>query len=484
MDTLKERTAKSMFWSVLNNGTIQVLNIVIGIFLARLLTPADYGLMGVLAIFTLIAGNLQSSGFTLGLVNMKAPTPNDYNSVFWFNIIVSFIVYGILWFCAPLIAQFFRQPALVHLSRFVFLAFLISSFGIAQAAYMNKNMMNREIAIINIIALSVSSIVGVTLAFMRKAYWSLAWQQVIYISVLNVGRYYYTGWRPSMHIDFGPVKRMFGFSVKILFTSIINTLSSNMLTFVFGRLFPIKQVGTFTQAYKWNTTASTFVSNTLWQVVQTVLVATEDDRERQKRVFRKMMRFTAFLSFPVMFGLTMVSREFILLSIGNQWIESIRILQILCIAGAFVPFYSMYQNVAISSGRSDIYLWCNVLQILLQLAVILLFRPLGFTAMIIAFSALTILWLAVWQYVAWKLLRVTLMETLLDVMPFFLISSVVMAVTYFITNWETHDIALLLSRVVLAVFFYVGVMKLAKVKIMNECLDFLFKRKHKEQPLD
>ena len=132
-ETLKEKTAKGLFWGAMNSGSTQVLNILFGIFLARLLSPADYGIIGILTIFTLIAGNLQSSGFTQALVNLKHPTDRDYNSVFWFNVIVSFALYVVLFFSAPLIAAFFHQPCLVWLSRFVFLAFFISSFGIVHA---------------------------------------------------------------------------------------------------------------------------------------------------------------------------------------------------------------------------------------------------------------------------------------------------------------------------------------------------------------
>ena len=158
MDTLKEKTAKSFFWGAMNNGVTQLLNFIIGIFLLRLLTPSDYGIVGVLTIFTLIAGNIQACGFTQGLSNLKSPTANDYNSVFWFNIIVSVAIYIILFISAPLIAWFFHQPKLISLSRFTFLSFLISSFGISRNAYMHKNMMNKERAIIGFVALVLSLI--------------------------------------------------------------------------------------------------------------------------------------------------------------------------------------------------------------------------------------------------------------------------------------------------------------------------------------
>lgn len=473
---LKERTEKSLFWSMLNNGTLQLLNILFGVVLARLLTPGDYGIVGVLTIFTLIAGNLQSSGFTQALINLKPPKPEDYNSVFWFNVIVSVVLYTILWFCAPLIAAFFHQPVLVDVSRFVFLAFLISSLGIAHAAYMSKNMMNREIAIINFIALLCSGSTGIVLAFNGYAYWSLAWQQVIYITVLNIGRYYFVKWRPTFKIDFGPVKRMFGFAVNILFTNIINTLSGQILTFIFGRFFPIAQVGNFTQANKWNTQANTFVSGTLTQVVQTVLVSVNDDKERQKRVFRKMIRFTAFVAFPIMLGLAMVAKEFVVVVLGNKWLDCIPLLQVLCIAGAFIPFYTVYQHLAIGCNRGDLYLWCNVGQIVLQISLILLCYYLFSQSIIVVvavYSIFMIFWLAAWQVVAKHLINLKWSEALLDIAPFLLITVAVFAITYFVTLFIHDNVLILIAKVILSAALYIIVMKLAKVKIFDECWQFL-----------
>lgn len=473
---LKERTGQSLFWSVLNNGTLQVLNILFGIVLARLLTPGDYGIVGVLTIFTLLAGNLQSSGFTQALINLKTPRPEDYNSVFWFNVIVSVVLYALLWMCAPLIASFFHQPVLVDVSRFVFLAFLISSLGIAHAAYLAKNMMNREVAIINLVALLSSGTVGVIMAFKGMAYWSLACQQVVYISVLNVGRYYYVPWRPKFNIDFGPVKRMFGFAVNILFTNVINTLSGQILTFIFGRLFNISQVGNFSQANKWNTQAHTFVSGTLSQVVQTVLVSVNEDQERQKRVFRKLMRFTSLLAFPVMLGLALVAREFILIALGEQWIESIPLLQVLCVAGAFIPFYTCFQNLAIGCKRSDIYLWCNVGQIVLHISTVLLvyyFISQSMIVVVAVYSVLMVAWLGVWQVVAKHLIALTWKETLMDIIPFFLVAVASFTITYFATSWISNDVILLFSKVLLGATLYIVALKTARVKIFEEAWQFL-----------
>ena len=473
---LKEKTAKGLLWGALNSGSTQLLNLIFGIFLGRLITPAEYGIVGVLSIFTLIAGNLQSSGFTQALVNLKAPRNEDYTAVFWFNTLTSFVLYALLFLSAPLIARFFHQPCLVEVSRFVFLSFVISSFGIAHNAYMTKNMMNRELAIIGAIALLCSGGVATFLAFYGFSYWSLAWQQIIYITVLNIGRYYYTPWRPSWHFTFEPVRKMFGFSVKILITNIINTLSNNILTLLFGRLYPIKAVGDYSQAYKWNTMASAFVANAVGQVAQPVLASVKEEHGRSVRVFRKMLRFTAFLSFPAMFGLAIISNEFILLTIGKRWIDAVPLLQMLCIGGAFVPFYTLYQNVAISNGRSDFYMFCNIAQIVLQLIIIGFFYHLGINTMVMVYTLFTIAWLFVWQWTARRIIGLRFWEVIKDVMPTLCIALLVMATTYFVTLSLHHLLLLLICRILIATLLYAAIMKLLHVEMMDELLLFIKKR--------
>ena len=470
---LKEKTAKGLFWGMMSNGSTQLLNLVFGIFLGRLLSPTDYGIVGVLTIFTAIAGNIQAAGFTQALINIHRPTQREYNSVFWFNVLTSLLLYAVLFFCAPLIADFFHQESLVSVSRFVFLSFVIASLGIVHNAWLVKNLMIRETAIIGFIALLCSGTVGIVLALLGYGYWSLAWQQIVYISVTNIVRLYYSRWRPTFHIDFEPVRTMFPFAVKLLITNILNTLSQNVLTFIFGRLLPIRSVGNFSQASKWNTMAHSFISGTVAQVAQPVLAEVSDDDERELRVFRKMLRFTAFLSFPIMFGLALVAHEFIILTIGTQWLDSIPLLQILCIGGAFMPFYTLYQNLIITQGRSDIYLYTNVAFLVIQIALILLLAQHGIIVMVAAYTLLTLVYLAVWQYHALRLVHISFWQAVIDTLPFFLVSAAVMAVTYYLTQPIASLVLLLAARVFIAFVLYVAVMKMLKVKLLSETIQYI-----------
>ena len=478
MENLKEKTAKGLMWGAINNGTRQVLNLLIGIIVLRQLTPDDTGLVGMLAIFTAIAGNLQSSGFSTALINEKQPTAQQYNSVFWFNILMGGLLYVLLFMSAPLIAWFFHQPRLTDLSRFLFLSFFISSFGISTNAYMVKNMMNREITIINLTALVISGSTAIVMALNDMAYWSLAWQQVVNSAILILGRFYYVKWKPSLRFTFDYIRQTFSFSMKILVTMIVNTVNQNLLTVIFGRLFrDARVVGNFFQAYKWDSMAFQTVGGMVGQVAQPVLVSVREEKEREQQVFRKMLRFTAFLSFPALFGLALVAREFILCTIGYEWIECIPLLQILCISGAFMPIYTLYQNLVISHGRSDINMWLNIGQIVLQLCIILLFYRQGITIMVIAYTIFNILWLGAWMPSAKQIIGLRFLNVLKDIVPFMLCGALVMVATYFATIAISNIYLLLVVRVLIAAALYYGIMRLLNVVILRECMQFILKKK-------
>lgn len=477
--TLKQKTAQGLFWGLMSSGGMQLLNLVIGIFLARLLSPEEYGIVGMLAIFTLIAVNLQDSGFGVALINVKDIKHNDYNSVFWFSIGVSLSMYLLLFLCAPLIAAFFHQPCLTSLSRFIFLSFIFAALGISPNAVLVRSLRIKEKAIISITALFVSGAVGVTMAYHGYSYWSLATQQVLYNAVTCAGRYYFARWWPTLKVDFTPVKQMFAFSYKVLITSIMSTVSNNVLTVIFGRLFPATVVGNYSQANKWNTMASSLVSGTVSQITQPVLVRVVDEKERMCRVFGKIMRFTAFMAFPAMFGLAMVAPEFILLTITDKWVDSIPLLQILCLGGAFLPLFTVYQNLFLSLGKSDIYMWLNIGQIAIVIATVLACHSLGFTAMVMGFAAINVVWLFVWQMFASRMVGYRLLTMLRDIVPFMLISLAVMVATYWVTRAIGDLRLLLVARILVAALLYGLTMKLSRARIFEECIDFIRNRNKK-----
>ena len=489
MDNLKEKTAKGLFWGGMNNGIQQLLGLVFGIILGRLLDPSDYGMTAMLAVFSVIANELQSSGFKTGLINLKSPTHDDYNAVFWFNILAGAAIYACLWMAVPLIADYYHQPKLIPLSRYVFLGFVFSSFGMAQSAYLTKQMQIKQIAQCGMTATLVSSLVSVTLAALGFGYWALATQYLLYIAVNTLLLWYFSPWRPSLftlHSSlFTPLKKLFPFSVRIMLSAIFTQLNNNIMNLLLGRYYGESNTGHYNQAYQWSSKCFLLVGNMLKQVDQTVLVGLHDERERQLAVLRKMVRFTAFISFPLLFGLGLVSHEFIVLAIGEKWAFSASLPPLLCLCGAFMPLSTLLTDSVISQHRSDIYLWNTLALGILQIVLMVSLWREGIYAMVIAYTLSNIGWMFVWHFFVSRLMHYRLLHFLKDILPFALVAATVMA----ITRWTTELIAdgleltddtprqwvLLISRTAIAAMLYYAVMRLSGAVILKECIAFIKK---------
>ncbi len=473
MASLKEKTGDGLFWGGMNNLTQQVIGVVFGIILARLLSQSDYGMMAMIGIFSLVATALQDSGFKTALANMDNPTHRDYNSVFWFNIIAGLLLYALLFFCAPLIARFYDNDALIPLCRYAFLSIVIASWGTAQNAWLFKNLRAKQQAKSAMSAVLLSSTVGAVMAFCGMNYWSLATQGLVYVSAYTVLAWHYSQWRPSVKdISFEPVRRMFRFSCKILATSITTIINNNVLNILLGHYFGERKAGVYNQAYQWDVKCFSLVQNMVNQVAQPVLVDLRGDGGRQLNAMRKMMRFTAFISFPLLLGLGLVAREFILLTITGKWIESARLLQILCISGAVMPLSTLLSNMVISKGRSGIYLWVTLGLGLAQILTMVLIFPYGLHTMVVAYVLLNILWIFIWHGFVWRLTGYSLPQFLKDTVPFALAAVGVMALVGLATASIETLWLLLSTRIVLAVAAYYAVMKAARVQILRECEQF------------
>ena len=474
MSTLKEKTAQGLLWGGLNSGIQQLVGLAFGIVLGRLLSPSDYGMMAMISIFSLVATALQDSGFRTALTNIEHPKHEDYNSVFWFNIIMASSLYVILFLAAPLIGEYYHTPRVVPLCRYAFLSIVIASLGTAQSAYLFKHLRAKQQAEAGALAVILSSLTGVGMAFAGMAYWSLATQGLVYVGINTLLQWHFSPWRPSIHgITFAPVRRMFRFSCKILATTIMTHVNNNVLNILLGHYFTPRDTGNYNQAYQWNTKCYSLVQSMVAQVAQPVLVSLNGEEGRQKDVFRKMMRFTAFITFPLLFGFGLVAKEFIVTAIGEKWLASAQLIQILCISGATMPLSTLFSNMIISKGRSGTFFWCTFTLGLVQIATMIMIWPMGIRTMVIAYTLLNTSWLLVWLFFVRRLIGYGYWMFFCDVMPFALAAAGVMGVAYVATMPLSNMIALLITRFIIAVVLYYVVMKIARVKILAECERFV-----------
>ena len=499
--SLKDRTARGLLWSFLQNGAMQLLNVVFGIVLGRLLSRSEYGLVGEVTIFSSIAAALQESGFIAALINRKNATREDYNSVFWFNFGVSVILYIVLWFCAPLIANYFHQPELLWLSRYIFLGFVLASLGVAARARLYKELRMKQLSILSVVGLALSGIVGITMALLGCSYWSLATQSLVFVASTSLMCLWAARFRPTFSFSFRPIREMFGFSCKLLLTNIFNCVNNSIFALVFGRIYTSVEVGTYSQADKWNKMGSQLITGMVQGVAQPTFVQVGDDQGRLQRAFRKMLRFTAFISFPAMFGLAFIAPQLIPLLLGDKWLPSAHLMQLLCVAGAVLPIATLYYQLLISRGRSTTYMWNILAQGILILLLLFCVKTFawelkfpdemghfckispsaltfsGIRLMVLSYVLVTIGWLFVWHYFLWREIRLPLRHALKDIPPFALLAALAIAAAYFVTLPVSNRLALMLLRIVLTAAFYLLALWLLHANILRESLSYLLHRK-------
>lgn len=395
--TLKEKTIRGLLWGGINNGVQQVLNLVFGIFLARMLTPADYGMVGMLSVFTVLATALQESGFTAALVNKRNIEHRDYNAVFWFSIGMSIGLYVILCLCAPIIANFYHKPELIPLARYAFLGFIFSGIGTVHSAWLFKNLKVKQRAKAQVAALVISGCIGLIMAWNGCSYWGIATQNIVYTSTVTLFYWYFAPWRPTIDIDFSPLKEMFGFSSRLLVTNMFSHVNYNLFSIILGRYYPTRDVGYYDQAYKWSSIGGLFILGITNSVAQPVLAEVSHNKERQQRVFRKLMTFTIALSFPIMLSIGCMADQLVTFFLTDKWAETAPLLRLLCISGIFVPITNLYQQLLISQGRSDLYMWGVLTEGILILICLILTSSYGIKSMLTAYVCLYIGFVAVWH---------------------------------------------------------------------------------------
>lgn len=471
--SLKDRTADGLFWGGFSNGLVQVLGLCIGILLARKLMPSEYGLVGMLAIFTALANALQESGFGVALINRQKFNQLEYDSVFWFNVTVSFGLYVVLFFSAPLIASFFHSPELVNLSRFVFCGFLLSSLGIVPNAYLSKNLLIKKRSVISLSATIVSGVVGVILAYSGFSYWSLAIQSLLATAINVVFLWVVVPWKPKFHFDGKVIVEMFPFSVKVLLTSIFDIFKGNIISVILGRYYSKPEVGYFSQANKWSIMCQKTVSGMESAVAQPVLATVSAETDRQARLTGKIIRFTSFFTFPILFGMALISNEFISVAITDTWAESANLLRILCIGTAFTPIADVLSKLVLSRGKSNFFMWNVIVSGILQLVAMFLSSSFGMKTMVIVYTVINIVWTFSWTYKTWKEVNYGIINLLRDILPYAMLAAVVMVFVHFVTLSISNELLLLASRVFFAALLYLGTLYILGSEIMRMGIKYL-----------
>ena len=471
--TLKEKTAKGFFWSGLSYFFQQFIGMLFGIVIARILSPDDYGLIAMLAIFTAIASTLIDSGFSSALINRKTIEDKDYNAVFWFSTFMGCCIYLILFFIAPLIAEFYNQPILINLSRLVFLNFLFGSMGITHNVLLIKKIMAKQRGIIDVVSILVSGTAGIILALSGYAYWGLAIQQLLQTVMATSLRWYFSKWKPTFQFDFSPIKEMFGYSIKLFITNVFAQITNNIFSVIIGRLYGKSENGYYSQGNKWATYGSFAIVGTFNSIAQPILVEAKTDTKRQLNVFRKMLRLGAFITFPVLLGFAFIGKEFILITIGGKWLNSVIFMQLFCLWGINSYLNSLYTMLIWSHEKSNLYMNIMIIFFSSQLVALFILSPYGILPMICVYIILYFLSTFVFQFYANRIIGLRVKDVIKDLFPY--ASATIIAITAaWLVSFNIDNIYIkLTTKIMITAVIYCGILWFSNSVIFRESLEYL-----------
>ncbi len=360
--SLRNTTIKGVGWSFTDSLLNQGTSFLVGIILARLLSPEEYGLLGILLIFIVISESIVNSGLSSALIRKQDTIEQDYNTVFITNLILSFVMYAVLFACAPLISLFFEKPQLTILLRVMSIIVIFNALSIVPYTKLTKDIDFKRITYCSFAGSIVSGIVGITMAITNHGVWSLVGQQMskqlIYSLLLIISN----KWKPQIQFSIKRFKELWEFGWKLLVSGLINTIWNEIYKVVIGKCYTPSTLGQYTQAHLYSDIFSRNLSGIIQRVSYPVLSKMQDDKERMKRAYRLVIKVTMLVSFVFMFGLAGCAKQFIYVLIGEQWLPCVGYLQILCFSMALYPLHSINLNMLQVQGRSDLFLKLEIIK--------------------------------------------------------------------------------------------------------------------------
>ena len=371
---LKNKTINAVLWSFAEKFGQQLLYLLTGVIVARLVAPAEYGMVGLLGLFVAIPTILSESGLPAALIRQKTVSSADYAAVFAFNMAISVTLYVALFFGAPFIADFYDLPALVPIARVQFLAILFSACALVQYVELNRRLAFKLLTKINLSAQAVSSLTSVVLALSGVGVWALVVQQVLFAFMRMLGLWFYGSWQLTFSFQWAILRHFWSFSANMLFVSLLNAFANNVYALLIGKVYSSAEVGYYTQANKYQEISSNIISNSFRAILFPILSKVNEDRARALQVLRRMLAMVSILIFPCMFFLAFAARPFIVFLISDIWLPSVQLFAVLCFAGAFLPFTVLLGDTLAVMGRSDVMLHYDLVRkIFLFLGVVVLF---------------------------------------------------------------------------------------------------------------
>lgn len=371
-ESLKNKTIKGASWSFIDSIAGQGITFLVGLVLARLLTPEEYGLIGIITIFLAVFNSIVDSGFSNALIRKNDANDIDYNTVFISNLVVSLILFGVLLLCAPVISRFFNQPQLIPLLRVMGSIVIINAFAIIQRTIFVKNVDFKTQTKVSLISSITSGAVGIGMAVSGCGVWSLVGQQISRQFLNSAFLWIYSQWYPKLQFSFQSFKELFSFGWKLLVSGLIDTVWREIYQVVIGKCYSPATLGQYTRAHQFGSICSSNLTTVVQRVSFPVLSSVQDDKERLKNGYKRIIKVTMLLTFTLMLGLAAVAKPMVIVLIGEQWLPCVPFLQIICLQMMLYPLHSLNLNMLQVQGRSDLFLRLEIIKKFIAIGPLLL----------------------------------------------------------------------------------------------------------------
>lgn len=475
-DNLKQKTVKGVLWSTLERFSVQGVQFIIMIVMARLLTPHDYGLIGMLAIFLAVAQSLIDSGFSQALIRKQNRTEVDNSTVFYFNLVVSGALYAIFFITAPFVAEFYNTPELCLVMRIVCLGIIFNSLAVVQRALLTINIDFKTQAKASFISAIISGGVGISMAYAGFGVWALVCQQLINLGMNTTLLWIFSKWRPIGIYSWKSFHELFSFGSKLLASGLLETLYRNIYTIVIGKIFSASSLGHYTRAQQFSEFPSSNVTGIIQRVTYPVLCEIQDDEVRLASVYRRFLKLSAFVVFPLMIGFSAVANPFIYIAIGSQWIFCSQILQILCFSMMWYPIHAINLNLLQVRGRSDLFLRLEIIKKITGVLVLVSTAPFGLIVMCYGQVFNSVLSLVINTYYTGKLINVGFLKQMKDLLPTILLCVVMYVGILMINSLVAGNLLKLVVGILIGIIMYMSLAYIFKFSEFKELVS-LVKRK-------
>ncbi len=475
MNVKKTQVLSSLFWKLMERGGTHGIRFILEILLARMLLPEDFGLFAIVLIFVNIANVFVQSGLNTALVQKKDTDETDFSSVFFLSLFIACLIYVILFFGAPIIANFYDKPQLISVFRVISIILFFGAFNSVQNAFIARKMQFKKLFFSSTGAMIGSGILGIYLAYTGFGIWALVVQQISnqFLSVIIL--MFTIQWRPKAEFSLTRIKGLFSFGWKLLAASLIDTIYQDLRSLIIGKMFTAEILGFYNRGQQFPSLIISDINGSIQSVMLPVLAAQQDNRTRVKEMMRRAIVTSSFVIFPMMVGLAVVAEPLVQLLLTDKWLQCVPFVQIFCASYALWPIHTANLQAINALGRSDIFLKLEIIKKVIGLSILVVTLFYGVYAIALGTVLGGIISTVINAYPNKKMLDYSFFDQWNDIMPSLLLSLVMGAVVYSITWLGFSVFRTLIIQVCIGVILYVGMAWVLKLECFRYLLNMLSK---------